>query len=162
MKDKKAMKLQAAEFAHQIRDFCRSQVEQWRQVPWLAAETYGRAGCDPRHMVACVSGLWLIEIPTASTPVLAYVDLLTGNVVDYERFHNHAVMINLPDEATLPLAFVLDSLDASSVLHDLRRAADRPYAKGTDPERAAAFRDHIRTMYKIKPVYDEKALRRIE
>lgn len=122
------------ELVGSVREFSRSQVGLWRQVPEVALRAYGRAGSFEKYKEAYKNGYWILDrAPNGlshSVRTGVVVDLETGELFDEASTYNFQddEREPIPAEASgiLKALAVPEQLDAQIVLEELRENAKKP------------------------------------
>ena len=145
------------------REISRSQIELWRQIPWLALIAHGRAGDFNKYQEAFKNGYWILEsapdkmVHQVTTGVV--VDLETGELIDEAstyNFHDDECQ-PIPAKASgiLKVLAVPEQLDAQTVIEKLKENGEKPpiYFQSNDGEDINDFVENIRKSYGVKPLY---------
>ncbi|TAK89514.1 hypothetical protein EPO04_00140 [Patescibacteria group bacterium] len=99
------------ELAEEIRQFCRSQVDLWNQLPWLVLQAQGRTGWGPGYEYSV--GMMVLESLNAHGYHIGGVDLETGELIYAPKSQSDIRPIT--DDAQI-LHIDLEELDAKPIL----------------------------------------------
>jgi hypothetical protein len=138
-----------------IREYVRSQKEEWQIVPWLAIQADGRTGWSGQAELAC-AGLW--QVATARTGPCVFIDCKTGELVRLVR-STHNRRVPLEDKLVLELvAPHLDKLTAVEIVCRLQNEAakKRPsYYSVNNWEDNARRREEMATLHGVDRTYKD-------
>ena len=171
-KSKELVKASALEIVKDIRDFSVFQKDLWQRVPWLALEADGRTGFLDKYSCAYDSGFWQLDGSIKNGHYQIYIDLATGELIDAASVSG--MPLNLRDqeivispkengrklareEGILGLAFHLNELDASMIISDLEREAQKPYGSYYKPHAQEEWRNDLREKFGLEEVYTRKS-----
>lgn len=113
-----------AAYCQMVRDYCESQVEVWRTIPWLALQADGRSGYNGNLARAYHWGHWALESSIGRYGGYSgFVDLANGRLIDVypgadmdeEREARDNVVMGLTPE----------DIDATMIANSLRTYAQR-------------------------------------
>lgn len=144
----------AAALVRGIREYAKSQVEDWRRIPYLALEADGRSGYSDNYARAYRQGVWAVEASARDGSYTVYVDLATGELVNPFSFHEQARCVDAYDSHVLALATSIGQLDAAAIVAGLEAAARKPVASYYDPQEQRRWRVTTRAELKLGPRYD--------
>lgn len=122
----------AKDLVERIRDYSRSQVELWQQVPLLALEADVRDTSDHANAYTRMYcyGYMLLWESMADGDFTVCIDLATGELVDPAPALYVSALGSKPeparDEYVLKLAFGLKELDAQHLVSKLQKIAQEP------------------------------------
>jgi hypothetical protein len=137
------------ELVADIREYARSQKEDWRRVPWLALQADGRGGYSDTYQYAYRYGFWLVGSSNTSPAV----DCATGELVGLTV---GCATLSLSDWNVVGLSGDLDKLNAAKIVRDLERCARRK-ARAPDGKRdldeRARWREELARELKLSPLY---------
>jgi hypothetical protein len=125
-----------------IRDLSKSQVELWRKVPALALEANGKSGYSADLKLAYAKRLWTLNSNNHYGELQLFVDLDTGELVDYKRNPSKR-------DAVIKLAFSLDQIDAQKQIDWLTKVAVGPTFYAYDVGEQAKWRAEERKWYNV-------------
>lgn len=125
-----------------IRDLSKSQVELWKKVPALALEVDDKSGYSADLKLAYAKKLWTLNSNNHYGELQLFVDLDTGELVDYKRNPSRA-------DAVIKLAFSLDQIDAQKQIEWLTKQALGPTFYAYDIDEQAKWRAEEREWYKV-------------
>lgn len=122
----------AKDLVERIREYSRSQVELWQQVPLLALEADVRDRSDHTNAYTRMYnyGYLLLEGSKVDGDYRVCVDFATGELVDPAPALYVSALGSKPeparDEYVLKLAFGLKELDAQNLVSKLQKIAQEP------------------------------------
>lgn len=124
--------------AAEIRECCRSQVELWRQVPWLALQA-----CDRGHVIGnykyAYLGSWILRTRDAKLNELPFVDCATGEILC-----NRDMITGLEtDDGVIEISKRPSLIDAAAIIEQLKAEASAPKPDWMS-EKEAAMREENR------------------
>jgi hypothetical protein len=128
-----------------IREYVRSQQEEWRLVPWLALQADGRGGYSEHHSYAYHHGRWFVH-EFGTGPL---IDCASGELV---RMNGRL----LNDHSVLELANSLNAITAKEVIAQLQyQAAHGDFSGHTKAEldRREQWRQRLAKKLHLKPCY---------
>lgn len=135
--------------AESIRQYCVSQLESWRRIPWLALQADGRNGYSGELPLAYARGAWVLQVEFANVGRIIAVDCASGRLINITRLVSKNELVDMDDQSILKLVAHLDTIDAAEIVKYLQWRAAEPYARGFDGEGADKWR--LDTMVKHKP-----------
>jgi hypothetical protein len=142
--------------AEEIREYSRSQVELWRQVPWLALQATGRDGGMGNYSHAYCSGSWVLRTHSSALQFLPYIECSTGEIFCY-----HDLVVGPEtDDGIIALSKSLGLLDASAVIEQLKQEASAPrpsWISREDAARRDEERQRLAKRLNLRPYVTEQA-----
>lgn len=131
-----AIREEAAEI---VREFSRSQAEEWRKIPALALEADGRTGHSDQYSRAYRSGLWALRSGVRDGWYELFVDCATGDLVNAGENLDPA-----PDHAVLRVLQRPEELDAQAIVERLEAEARKEHGSYYDADEKIAWREKTR------------------
>ena len=139
--------------AKEIRNYCEKQKNLWRLVPSLALEADGRGGYSEDLQYTYWYGYWVIN-PFGAHAL--FVDCTTGKLC-YGTEHIIDTPREASDASVLGLAEMLDDIDASLVIDELKEQAQEDGSRfGGNIKEQERWRHDIRTRLQLGAVYTNK------
>jgi hypothetical protein len=135
------MDLQTAKntLARDIIEHVKSQVEQWKLVPWLALQADGRTGHLDRYSMAFYHGYWTLYSSSSGGLYRAWVDLDSGELVNPFWTAENMVITN----EDLILSLSTQELDTDATVAKLREQAQKKTGSYYDPKEKEAWRQKV-------------------
>jgi hypothetical protein len=144
-----------ASLCNELRQYTKSQLDLWQQVPWLSLHADGRDGAmgHPQYAPAYLSGSWALsvdsKVPYYYRP---YVDCATGEI----QIVKNSVHSPATDDDLLPLLRHIDQLDAAAVIADLQQqsSSSRPsWISKDEAKKRMIYRQRVIESFGLTPCY---------
>lgn len=137
--------------ARKINEYCKSQVDDWRRVPYLALMTDGITGWNGTYATAYDMGVWRLESGQKYGYYLT-IDLSTGELCNFNRKLDFSNMYDVRDICKLEA----DELDAKRICDSLEKQSKEEYRSYTNIDKIRENHKryaHITpTFIRIKPI----------
>lgn len=127
------------EAAEIVREFSRSQVEDWRKIPALALEADGRTGHSDAYSMAYQTGLWTIKGVRSNGWYMLFVDCETGELVFGGENLKPA-----SDEVVIRALEKPEELDAAVIVEQLEAQGKEPHGSYYSEADKVAWREKVR------------------
>lgn len=117
-----ALKHQRNAYVQNIRDFCESQVDIWKQIPWWALQAEGISGYNDNYQRAYAFGFWAVQSSNRQGGYTVYVNCPTGELVSSWPPHKPSNPANI-------IGLKLVELCAQPILDNLIKYSKEPVSK---------------------------------
>ncbi|MBX4210610.1 hypothetical protein KW783_01410 [Candidatus Parcubacteria bacterium] len=136
-----------------VQEYCRSQVDLWRKIPWLALEADGRDGHNDIFSWAWAYGYWPIHVVgDARSGYTIFMDLSTGKMV------NAHDQTRSPDEISLLIILsALENIDAMRITTMLTQEGKKSVKKymGSSKDKRK-WRKEMQKKYNVRTIFVRK------
>lgn len=147
------------ELAEAVREYSRSQVELWRQLPWFVLQSQGRTGWGPGHEYSV--GVRILPSLDAHGYHIGCVDLETGELIYTPK--NQSDIRPIRDAQVLQIK--LEELDAKTVLALYKKLAKEETGSYYDAQEQRQKRRELAKRYGLsegKPYKRTKSFQVVE
>lgn len=142
--------------AEEIREYSRSQVELWRQVPWLALQASGRSHVIGNYNYA-YHGSWILRTREVRLKDLPFVDCATGEILC-----NHDTVVGPEiDDGIIEISRMPSLIDAAAIVEQLKAEASAPQPDWVSENEAAkreAWRKDLAQRLNLSPYVPKLAV----